>query len=106
MGEALPSGQYTVAVSGVEGLDEVAAWPLNGVVLEVGDVVWVVFTAAAAQSGLILGRKWPPGFVPLARGVPATAADAGVMGQMAVAGGYLYVCVAANTWRRVALSAW
>ena len=106
VGPALPSGQVTVAVSGVEGLDEVAAWPLNGVVLGAGDVVWVLFLSASTQSGVILGRKSPAGFVPLAAGTPASATAAGVVGQMAVGGGYLYVCVDRDTWRRVALGAW
>ena len=34
VGEVLATGSILVAVSGVEGLDEVAAWPVNGVVLE------------------------------------------------------------------------
>ena len=55
---------------------------------------------------MILGRKSPAGFVPAARVAPDSATDAGVMGQMAMAGEYLYVCVADNTWRRVALSTW
>jgi len=38
--------------------------------------------------------------------VPATATSAGTAGQLAYASGYLYVCVATNTWRRVALSSW
>ena len=106
VGDALPSGQYTVAVSGVEGMDEVAAWPLNGVVLGAGDVVWVLFLSASAQSGVILGRKSPRGFVPLAGIAPAVPTAAGVAGQMAVAGDYLYVCVDASVWRRVALASW
>ena len=40
--------------------------------------------------------------------VPASAAATGTAGQLAAdaAGTFLYVCVAANTWRRVALTAW
>jgi hypothetical protein len=38
--------------------------------------------------------------------VPATATSAGVAGQVAYAAGFLYVCVATNTWRRTALSSW
>ena len=106
VGEALPGGQYTVAVSGVEGMDEVAAWPLNGVVLGAGDVVWVLFLSASAQSGVILGRKSPRGFVPSAGMAPASPMAAGVVGQIAVGGEYLYVCVDAGRWRRVALSGW
>jgi hypothetical protein len=38
--------------------------------------------------------------------VPASATATGTAGQMAYASGFLYVCVATNTWRRVALSSW
>ena len=75
-------------------------------VLGAGDVVWVLFLSASAQSGLILGRKSPRGFAPLAGMAPASPTAAGVAGQMAVAGGYLYVCGGAGVWGRVALSSW
>ena len=38
--------------------------------------------------------------------VPASATAAGTAGQVAADASYLYVCVATNTWRRTALSAW
>lgn len=38
--------------------------------------------------------------------VPASASAAGVMGQIAQDGSYLYVCTAANTWKRVAIATW
>lgn len=38
--------------------------------------------------------------------VPATATSAGNAGDYAVDATHLYVCVAANTWRRVAVAAW
>jgi hypothetical protein len=38
--------------------------------------------------------------------VPANAGAAGVAGQIAADASYLYVCVATNTWRRVAISTW
>ena len=38
--------------------------------------------------------------------VPANATATGTAGQLAYASGFLYVCVATNTWKRVALSSW
>lgn len=38
--------------------------------------------------------------------VPSTAGSAGVSGQIAVGGGYLYACTGTNTWGRVQLSTW
>jgi hypothetical protein len=37
---------------------------------------------------------------------PSTATSTGTAGQMAYASGFLYVCVATNTWKRTALSSW
>jgi hypothetical protein len=37
---------------------------------------------------------------------PATASSPGEPGQIAYDGSFIYVCVATNTWRRAALSAW
>jgi len=36
--------------------------------------------------------------------VPAVSTSAGTAGQVAASAGFLYVCVADGTWRRVALS--
>lgn len=37
---------------------------------------------------------------------PASASATGKAGQMAYASGFLYVCVADNTWQRVAIATW
>lgn len=36
--------------------------------------------------------------------VPATASSAGTPGMIAYESGFLYICVATNTWQRVALA--
>lgn len=51
----------------------------------------------SATDGFILSMKV---------GVPATATSTGTEGQWAANTDYLYVCVAANTWRRSAIAAW
>lgn len=38
--------------------------------------------------------------------VPATTTSTGKPGQIAYDSSYLYVCTAADTWRRTALSTW
>lgn len=38
--------------------------------------------------------------------VPATAGAAGTAGDTAYEAGFLYVCVATNTWQRVVLDTW
>jgi len=37
---------------------------------------------------------------------PATATSSGEPGQMAYQSGYLYICVAVDTWERVAVATW
>ena len=37
---------------------------------------------------------------------PATATSAGVAGTVTWDTNYIYVCVATNSWKRVAISAW
>ena len=37
---------------------------------------------------------------------PATSSSNGVPGQIAWASGFIYVCVATNTWKRAALTTW
>jgi len=37
---------------------------------------------------------------------PANHADTGVTGQIAWDANFLYVCVAPNSWKRVAIAAW
>lgn len=38
--------------------------------------------------------------------VPVSATASGIAGQVAYDASYFYICVAANTWRRVAISSW
>lgn len=37
---------------------------------------------------------------------PASATDTGTPGQMAYDADYFYVCVATDTWKRIALTTW
>ena len=39
-------------------------------------------------------------------GAPASASAAGVQGDVAWDANYFYICTAANTWKRVAVSTW
>jgi hypothetical protein len=38
--------------------------------------------------------------------VPATATSTGTTGQIAIEAGFIYTCVATNSWERVATAAW
>jgi hypothetical protein len=42
----------------------------------------------------------------VAEQTPATASDTGVAGTIAWDASYLYVCVATDTWKRVAIATW
>lgn len=37
---------------------------------------------------------------------PASATDTGFLGEIRITADYIYVCVAINTWKRVAISTW
>lgn len=37
---------------------------------------------------------------------PATAASEGSVGQIATDGAFIYICISANTWERVAIASW
>lgn len=46
------------------------------------------------------------GIVELATMTPTTSSGTGIVGQMAYDASYVYVCTAANTWKRVAITTW
>lgn len=54
-------------------------------------------------TGVVKANNQPVG-VKVA--VPASAGAAGVVGQWAAEAGWLYICVATNTWQRVAIATW
>lgn len=43
---------------------------------------------------------------PASSSAPSTASSTGTPGQIAYSSGYVYVCIATNTWKRAALSTW
>lgn len=47
-----------------------------------------------------------PADVPQWVAPPATASSTGTAGQLAMESGFLYVCIAADTWERVAIATW
>ena len=38
--------------------------------------------------------------------VPINSGDAGVVGQFAWSSGFVYICIATNTWRRIQHNTW
>ncbi len=73
--------------------------------------VFVPYTGAV--SDLNLGTKnltttgtVTAGTIIIPAGTPATAGASGVAGTISYDASYLYVCVATNSWKRVAIAAW
>jgi len=64
---------------------------------------WSANTSLSVSDTAITYKSNPVGYFV---SVPATATSAGNRGELAVDANYLYICYAANQWRRVALSAW
>ena len=48
----------------------------------------------------------PPLAPALSSNAPATASSAGSEGDIRFDSGYVYVCIATNTWKRAALTTW
>lgn len=72
-------------------------------------------TAISTTSDKIVGtddgssdatKNFELGSLTVAGTAPATAASTGTTGQIAVASGHLYVCVATDTWERVVIATW
>lgn len=60
------------------------------------------FNTAAYNQDICNGA----GILSIKAAVPASAAAAGALGMWAEDDSYFYVCIAANTWKRVAISTW
>lgn len=60
-------------------------------------LVWNTWFLAGGSGG---------GGAPVWVSFPASSSASGTPGQIAYNGSYLAVCVAANTWRRVAIDDW
>lgn len=67
------------------------------------NIVSVAAVVNAANNGTLFVR---PTIEDIWQAVPATATSAGRKGDNAFDENYFYVCVATNTWKRVALSTW
>lgn len=67
------------------------------------NVVSIGFVVSAANNGTLFVR---PHKEDIWQAVPATATSAGQKGDNAFDDNYFYVCVATNTWKRVALNTW
>tara|TARA_R100000664_G_C2753344_1_gene140737 strand:- start:1543 stop:1785 length:243 start_codon:yes stop_codon:yes gene_type:complete len=72
-------------------------------------------TATPSTTDMLLGtdvdstnatKNYVMGSLTVAGAAPASAAAAGTPGQIAADASYFYVCVAANTWKRVAIATW
>ena len=52
------------------------------------------------------GSAWKPTGGYLSSSAPVSAVSPGVAGTITWDSGFLYICVAANTWKRVAIATW
>jgi hypothetical protein len=74
--------------------DGVASVEVQVVALNTPDVMVVV-------AG---GGQGPPGVTTAIVGAPASASSPGTTGEVRVAPGFVYLCVATDTWQRAALT--
>ena len=60
-----------------------------------------------AGAGLsVQNRINADGGLKISSGAPASATSTGTAGEIKWDSNYIYVCVATNTWKRVAISTW
>lgn len=62
--------------------------------------------ATAGQSLCFTGNTWTAGYCPARVATPSSSSAACSIGQFAFDSNFSYWCVAANTWRRSAISTW
>lgn len=67
------------------------------------NVVSVAAVLSSSTNGIIFVR---PVIEDIWQSAPASATATGRKGDRAFDNGYLYICVATNTWKRVAISGW
>ncbi len=58
------------------------------------------------QGSIFGGPVTAPSLIESSSHTPISATDSGMLGQIAWDASYVYVCIAANTWKRSALSSW
>jgi hypothetical protein len=54
-------------------------------------------------TGIVTGTQI---FVSALNTAPSSASDTGTLGEIRITAGYIYVCIATNTWVRTALTSW
>ena len=59
--------------------------------------------AKVDKAGVITAAKFA---VSAMNTAPTSATDTGVLGEIRVTNGYIYVCVATDTWQRAAIASW
>lgn len=74
----------------------------NGAVLSVRNRGTAIFDVTRTQVMVKSGSK----LILESSSTPASAGATGVTGQIAWDSGFLYVCTATNTWKRVAIATW
>ena len=72
----------------------------GGVLIDGGDLT-ISGAGLSAQN-----RINADGGLKISSGAPASATSTGTAGQIQWDSNYIYVCVATNTWKRVAISTW
>jgi len=101
----------TITFAGAKTLTDSATFVLNNggsnIVTEAGGIldVWSDFSVPVIWTG----RYSKPGGTALRQaivGAPASASASGTAGEVRIASGYAYFCVATDTWQRVAIATW
>jgi hypothetical protein len=101
-GSGIGSGNINIISSGNDATDGGNINIRSGIATKTSNI----YIGEPTQSSNNRSRTTITGDVVLKTPVPASASANGIAGQTAVDSGFIYVCVATNTWQRAALSTW
>lgn len=101
-GQAFFQGVSCTVSAGVQ--DDGTVPSLNGGGFYINQGHFFYFDASGLSATHVGTLPNATGIFTLTSSVPGSATATGVVGQIAVASGFIYVCVAANTWQRAVLT--
>ena len=67
---------------------------------------WISLIPEAPEDGVAYARRDQTWVAAVGLTAPASASDTGFAGELRTDGDYLYVCIAEDTWKRVAIATW
>jgi len=78
----------------------------QALVVALNDRLRRISQALGSTGTAVVAQAVPSPLAVATAHTPASATDTGTTGQIAWDANFLYVCVATNTWKRIAIATW